>query len=520
MRRFIDVVFIHPKNRYYVVLHQGKFWQLARMNLTVSSWVFKLLYKGSLGDIFVARNQAVVDEKLSKILKTYELPAELHGLNANRFLDWWEMNDYKWLSTKDVITLDALPTVAPKPVEPPKTVITPAALAILQKKRLINEQSDPVPSTATSTPINTPTSTPIDIPVSKPNPAKASAPILDNATPDNAVFDEVWQLDEPKTPPSRPSTPAPLQQTPPPAPTPAASPAVSALADFDEDFSAFDVFETTNTTSTTNSNDEFVFEAFETPAKIDLTNDTNQLNQLDEFDKFDTLLGNNPTATQTTPAQDNAAHHDKTIVNDSLLGRFKLSPQADFTPNSAIASPIPNPPPNKPAKPDVELDMGMDLKFDTPQSPPTQPTPQESMSMPQPASRPMSKLHEFNAQYAKKSVSSAQERPASIAVPRPAPTPTNPIQTTITPTAPAQPARPMQSASPASIAPQTITPNPSPRPMAMAQATPSPAMTAQTMPSPPTPALAPEPKARTSVLDESFDIFDDLLKELTDELIP
>lgn len=138
MRRFIDVVFIHPKNRYYVVLHQGKFWQLARMNLTVSSWVFKLLYKGSLGDIFVARNQAVVDEKLSKILKTYELPAELHGLNANRFLDWWEMNDYKWLSTKDVLTLDAKPkpqtlslpqAQAPSPKQNPPTsdgIATPA----------------------------------------------------------------------------------------------------------------------------------------------------------------------------------------------------------------------------------------------------------------------------------------------------------------------------------------------------------------------------------------------------------
>lgn len=44
MRRYIDVVFVNPKGRYYVVLHQGKFWQVPRMNLTATSWVFKLAY--------------------------------------------------------------------------------------------------------------------------------------------------------------------------------------------------------------------------------------------------------------------------------------------------------------------------------------------------------------------------------------------------------------------------------------------------------------------------------------------
>lgn len=132
MRRFIDVVFVQPKNRYYVVLHEGKFWQLPRMNLTSSSWVFKLLYKGSLNEIFVAKDQAVACERLSRTLKTYELPKELHGLSANRFLDWWDMNDYKWLSTKDVIALGDTQEDEPEPVS--KTVIAPQALEILQKK--------------------------------------------------------------------------------------------------------------------------------------------------------------------------------------------------------------------------------------------------------------------------------------------------------------------------------------------------------------------------------------------------
>lgn len=136
MRRFIDVVFVNPKSRYYVILHQGKFWQLARMSLTASSWVFKLLYKGNLADIYVARNQAITDEKLAKTLKTYNLPQELHGLNAQRFLDWWETNDYKWLATQDAIDLDDLPVVAPKPIAPPKTVIMPGALDILKTKKL------------------------------------------------------------------------------------------------------------------------------------------------------------------------------------------------------------------------------------------------------------------------------------------------------------------------------------------------------------------------------------------------
>lgn len=107
MRRFIDVVFVNPKGKYYVVLHKGKFWQLPRMNLAASSWVFKLLYNGSLNDIFIAKNQALACQNLIKILKTYELPAQLTGMSAARFLDWWQMNDYKILSQADVMVLDA-----------------------------------------------------------------------------------------------------------------------------------------------------------------------------------------------------------------------------------------------------------------------------------------------------------------------------------------------------------------------------------------------------------------------------
>lgn len=157
MRRFIDVVFVQPKSRYFVVLHEGQFWQLPRMNLTSNSWVFRLLYKGSLKDIFVAKSQAVACERLSRTLKTYDLPKELHGLSAQRFLDWWEMNDYKWLSTKDVISLDVAqaPKAVSEPKPAPKTVITPQALEILQKKRLNSLPTEQAPLNLKPTPQTT-----------------------------------------------------------------------------------------------------------------------------------------------------------------------------------------------------------------------------------------------------------------------------------------------------------------------------------------------------------------------------
>lgn len=114
MRRFIDVVFVNPKGRYYVVLHQGKFWQVPRLSLTASSWIFKLAYKGSLNEIFVAKNQALACEHLDKVLHTYELPEQLSGMSASRFLDWWSMNDYKVLNQNDVVHLSPAAQDTPK----------------------------------------------------------------------------------------------------------------------------------------------------------------------------------------------------------------------------------------------------------------------------------------------------------------------------------------------------------------------------------------------------------------------
>lgn len=107
MRRFIDVIFVDPKIKRYVVLHQGEFWQLPRLNLSVNSWALKQPYAGELSDIFVAKEQGVACAELSQTLKTYDLPPQLHGQSAIGFLGWWQTNDYKWLSTQNVLTLNA-----------------------------------------------------------------------------------------------------------------------------------------------------------------------------------------------------------------------------------------------------------------------------------------------------------------------------------------------------------------------------------------------------------------------------
>lgn len=112
LRRFVDVIFVQPKQRYYVVLHQGQFWQLPRLNLNQNSWLLKKPYDGSLADIYVAKDQAVACKQLSDILQTFELPKQLHGSDAMRFLDWWNQYDYQWLSTQDLVNLKQSQTQA------------------------------------------------------------------------------------------------------------------------------------------------------------------------------------------------------------------------------------------------------------------------------------------------------------------------------------------------------------------------------------------------------------------------
>lgn len=195
IRRFIDVIFIEPKKRQYVILHAGEFWQLPRMHLTHNAWLLKKPYTESLNAIFVAQNQAVGTE-LSDILTTYELPEQLGGLPATHFLAWWQTNDYKWLSEKGVLQLDEQPPQSVKTPTQPSTQTAPTPTVSTTVSA--NELTPPTP-----TPIATPAPTPSDLVV--PSPA-VSTPIAPPAKP---------QSEPPKPAPKKPIQPtqAPTTQT-------------------------------------------------------------------------------------------------------------------------------------------------------------------------------------------------------------------------------------------------------------------------------------------------------------------
>lgn len=147
MRRPIDVLFVEPKTKRLVVLHQDKFWQLPSMNVSRSSWILKLLYKGSLNDIFVSKNQHISCPFTSQILSPKPLPEQLHGISANRFLGWWETNSHNWVSVNP--TTQTTDPATDQAKERPKTVINPAALQAVQKsQKSVATTQDTTKSTA------------------------------------------------------------------------------------------------------------------------------------------------------------------------------------------------------------------------------------------------------------------------------------------------------------------------------------------------------------------------------------
>lgn len=145
----LDVIFVHPKDRYYVVWHQGQFWQLPRLSLTASAWSFRLLYKGELGDIFVAKNQHISDSSLAKRLTTTQLPAHLSLVSAERFLPWWHTYHRRFSKTTDTSADDSTVTTTTSKTKP-KTIISPYAKEILAKTQpatpLTNQPAQPTVS--------------------------------------------------------------------------------------------------------------------------------------------------------------------------------------------------------------------------------------------------------------------------------------------------------------------------------------------------------------------------------------
>lgn len=98
----IDVIFVHPKHRSYVVWHKGQFYQLTRMALTRTAWERRVDYTGSLEEIFLAKESCLSDDGVNDGvlqaigLNIVKLPSELHSITASKFLAWWTVNRYSF----------------------------------------------------------------------------------------------------------------------------------------------------------------------------------------------------------------------------------------------------------------------------------------------------------------------------------------------------------------------------------------------------------------------------------------
>lgn len=154
--RFVDVIFAKPSGRYYVVLHQGQFWQLPRLSLTKSAWSLKTPYKGELGKIFVVKSQAVPIE-LQAVLQPIDLPAQLGGVNASQFLAWWQTHSYAYSqnsqnNTNNQSTLHQ--TTPPKDQPVPTPTNTQDHINNQTSKATQNQTANTQKTTATNT-VNT-----------------------------------------------------------------------------------------------------------------------------------------------------------------------------------------------------------------------------------------------------------------------------------------------------------------------------------------------------------------------------
>ena len=98
--RPIDAIFVHPKQRVYVVYYRGELWQLPRMKIDDRSWQNKRLYTDDSSGLYLSIHQAISDPILSQKLRTLNLPVAVHGSTLPRFEAWWETHGFKWLKDK------------------------------------------------------------------------------------------------------------------------------------------------------------------------------------------------------------------------------------------------------------------------------------------------------------------------------------------------------------------------------------------------------------------------------------
>lgn len=118
--RPIDALFIHPKQRLYVVYYRGELWQLPRMKIDDKSWQNRRLYTNDSSALYLSSHQMINDPVLAQKLRTLNLPTALHGCTLSQFEAWWETHGFKWF--KDTITMGQSPLAAHQTVTPTKTI--------------------------------------------------------------------------------------------------------------------------------------------------------------------------------------------------------------------------------------------------------------------------------------------------------------------------------------------------------------------------------------------------------------
>lgn len=108
--RPIDVIFVHPEQRLYVVYYRGELWQLPRMKLDDRSWQNRQPYTDDSNELYLSTHQDISDPVLAQKLRTLNLPIAVHGITLPYFEAWWETHGFKWLKNK--LTMGESPLAA------------------------------------------------------------------------------------------------------------------------------------------------------------------------------------------------------------------------------------------------------------------------------------------------------------------------------------------------------------------------------------------------------------------------
>lgn len=131
--RPIDAIFVHPKQRLYVVYYRGELWQLPRMKIDDRSWQNRRPYTNDSSSLYLSIHQAISDPILAQKLRTLDLPVAVRGSTLPRFKAWWEAHGFRWL--KDRLLTGESPLAAHQ-------TTTPAKVLNNQPDSLINRQTN------------------------------------------------------------------------------------------------------------------------------------------------------------------------------------------------------------------------------------------------------------------------------------------------------------------------------------------------------------------------------------------